>query len=192
MILTRDADAADRLRVLALHGMSRDAWKRFSDAGYKHYDVVSAGFKNNMTDLQAALGIHQLARVEATWARRQEVWQRYQRELADLPVTLPTASEPHVRHGLHLFTLLVDEARAGIDRDTFLDGMGQAGLGVGVHYRSIPSHGFYRDRFGWRKEDYPHAARIGDSTVSIPLSAKLSDDQQTRVISGIRGLIPGR
>ena len=72
MILTRDGDWADRLRVIALHGMSRDAWKRFSERGYKHYDVVSAGFKNNMTDLQAALGIHQLARVEATWARRRK------------------------------------------------------------------------------------------------------------------------
>jgi dTDP-4-amino-4,6-dideoxygalactose transaminase len=192
MILTRDADAADRLRVLALHGMSRDAWKRFSDEGYKHYDVVSAGFKDNMTDLQAALGIHQLARVEATWARRQQLWDRYQRELADLPVTLPTASEAHVRHGLHLFTLLIEQARAGIERDAFLDAMGRAGLGVGVHYRSIPSHGFYRDRFGWRNEDYPHAARIGAATVSIPLSAKLSDDQQTRVIAGIRRLIPAR
>jgi dTDP-4-amino-4,6-dideoxygalactose transaminase len=192
MILTRDADAADRLRVLALHGMSRDAWKRFSDSGYKHYDVVSAGFKNNMTDLQAALGIHQLARVETTWARRQKLWDRYERELADLPVTLPTAPEAHVRHGLHLFTLLIEQARTGIDRDGFLEAMGRAGLGVGVHYRSIPSHGFYRDRFGWRNDGYPHAARIGASTVSIPLSAKLSDDQQTRVITGIRRFIPGR
>jgi len=192
MILTRDADAADRLRVLALHGMSRDAWKRFSDAGYKHYEVVAAGFKNNMTDLQASLGIHQLARVEATWARRRKLWDRYERDLADLPVTLPTASEAHVRHGLHLFALLVEEARAGIGRDAFLEAMGRAGLGVGVHYRSIPSHAFYRDRFGWREDEYPHAARIGAATVSIPLSAKLSDDQQTRVITGIRRLIPGR
>jgi dTDP-4-amino-4,6-dideoxygalactose transaminase len=113
-----------------------------------------------MTDLQAALGIHQLARVETTWAWRQKLWARYERELADLPVTLPTACEPHVRHGLHLFTLLIEEARAGIDRDAFLEAMGREGLGVCVHYRSILSRAFYGTGSAGGMTT-PHAARIG-------------------------------
>lgn len=193
MILTREAEAADRLKVLALHGMSRDAWRRFSDAGYKHYDVVAAGFKNNMTDLQASLGIHQLRRVRETWARRRVLWDRYLAELADLPVTLPTAEEAHVEHGLHLFTLLVDgERTGGIHRDGFLEAMQAARLGVGVHYRSIASYDFYRERFGWREEQFPNAKEIGDRTVSIPLSARLSDGEQERVISSIRQILTRR
>ena len=193
MIVMHDADAADRLKVLALHGMSRDAWARFSDAGYKHYEVVAAGFKNNMTDLQASLGIHQLHRVHETWARRRVLWDRYLAEFADLPVTLPTQEEAHVEHGLHLFTLLIYERRTGgIRRDALLAAMEAARIGVGVHYRSIVSHRFYRERFGWREDQFPHAGRIGNETVSIPLSAKLSDDQQTRVIDSVRKILTQR
>ena len=103
--------------------MSKDAWKRFSDEGYKHYDVVGAGFKYNMMDLQAAIGIHQLARVEAYWQRRREIWSRYNEAFADLPLGLPAPDPPDTRHAYHLYTVLVDRERSGIGRDTFLDRM---------------------------------------------------------------------
>ena len=185
VVARREADAA-RIRILGLHGMSKDAWKRFSDEGYKHYQVVEAGFKYNMMDLQAAIGLHQLERVEPMWRRRQEIWRRYDAELADLPVTLPAPPAPETRHGLHLYTLLVDEARTGLSRDGFLDTMTAHHIGVGVHYLSITEHPYYRDRFGWRPEDFPNATRIGRQTVSIPLSAKLTDDDVGDVITAVR------
>src|SRR6185503_2802984 len=120
MVLVRDEKKAARLKTLALHGMSKDAWKRFSDEGYKHYSVVETGFKYNMMDLQAALGIHQLRRVESNWRRRGEIWQRYNEAFAGLPVTLPAEPEPDTRHAYHLYTILIDEDRAEITRDQFL------------------------------------------------------------------------
>ena len=110
-MLTRDEGLARRVKRAGLHGMSADAWKRFTDDGYKHYDVEEIGFKYNMMDLQAAIGMHQITRVEAYWQRRQEIWQRYLREFADLPLGLPSPWPAHERHALHLFTVLVDPAR---------------------------------------------------------------------------------
>jgi dTDP-4-amino-4,6-dideoxygalactose transaminase len=189
LVLARDEEAAARVRVLGLHGMSKDAWKRFSDEGYKHYQVVEAGFKYNMMDLQAAIGIHQLQRVEPFWERRRAVWARYDEAFADLPVGLPAAPEPDTVHGYHLYTLLVDEARCGIARDAFLDAMTAHNIGVGVHYLSIPEHPYYRGAFGWRPEDYPHAARIGRQTVSIPLTPRLTDDDVDDVIAAVRAVL---
>ena len=166
LVITRRAEHADRIKVLGLHGMSKDAWKRFSDAGFKHYDVVEAGFKYNMMDLQAAIGIHQLARVEKYWKKREAVWGKYQEAFARLPVGTPAPVEAGTRHAYHLYTLLVDGARTGIRRDEFLDAMTREKIGVGVHYRSIPEHPFYRKTFGWKCEEYPQAYRIGQQTVS--------------------------
>jgi dTDP-4-amino-4,6-dideoxygalactose transaminase len=186
MVLTRSDDDASRIKTLALHGMSKDAWRRFGDEGYKHYTVTEAGFKYNMTDLQAALGIHQLARVEANWERRSRVWQAYTVRLADLPLDLPAPPEPGTRHAFHLFTVLDDEPRTGISRDQLLDAMTAANIGVGVHYLSIPEHPYYQERFGWRPEEYPHATRIGRRTMSLPLSARLSDRDVDDVVAAVR------
>ncbi|MDP3937624.1 MAG: DegT/DnrJ/EryC1/StrS family aminotransferase, partial [Deltaproteobacteria bacterium] len=150
MVLSRDREKIERIKILGLHGLSRDAWKRFSDSGYKHYYVEEAGFKYNMTDLQAAIGIHQLSRVEANWKRRQELWGRYMDAFAGLPIGLPAQPEPDTRHGYHLFQITIDEALAGISRDRFLDAMTAQQIGVGVHYLSIPEHPYYQRTFGWR------------------------------------------
>jgi dTDP-4-amino-4,6-dideoxygalactose transaminase len=111
MVLARDEEDASRIKILALHGMTKDAWKRFSDEGYKHYQVVEAGFKYNMMDIQAAIGIHQLKRVEKNWKRRQEIWNRYNEALAQLPIGLPAPVEPETRHAYHLYTIMIDKIR---------------------------------------------------------------------------------
>lgn len=186
MVIARRPDDIARVKMLALHGMTRDAWMRFSDAGYKHYQVVECGYKYNMMDIQAAIGIHQLERVERNWQRRRELWNRYDAAFADLPVTRPAAPERATRHAYHLYTLLIDERAAGIERDRFLEAMTAHNIGVGVHYVSIPEHPYYREAYGWRPEDYPNAMRIGRQTVSIPLSAKLSDADADDVITAVR------
>jgi dTDP-4-amino-4,6-dideoxygalactose transaminase len=189
MVLARREEDASRIKVLALHGMSKDAWKRFSDEGYKHYQVVDAGFKYNMTDLQAAIGIHQLKRIEAYWKRRRKIWSFYNDAFAGLPLTLPADPEPQTRHALHLYSILIDESRCGLNRDRFLDAMTRENIGVGVHYLSIPEHPYYQERFGWKPEDYPNAMRIGRQTVSLPLSAKLTDRDVKDVVAAVKKVL---
>jgi dTDP-4-amino-4,6-dideoxygalactose transaminase len=189
MVLTKNAELARRIKVLGLHGMSADAWKRFSDDGYKHYDVEEIGFKYNMMDLQAAFGLHQVARIEQYWQRRLVIWQRYLRELADLPLGLPAPWAAHERHALHLFTVAVDPARCGITRDDLLMRLHRQNIGTGVHYRAIPSLSVYQRRFNWRPEDYPAAHAIGQRTLSLPLSPKLSDDDVGDVIAAVRAAL---
>ena len=140
-------------------------------------------------DLQAAIGIHQLERVERNWERRREIWQAYQSAFAELPVTRPTESASGTRHAYHLYTILIDEQRSGIARDAFLDAMTAHNIGVGVHYLSIPEHPYYRHAYGWGPEDYPNAMRIGRQTVSLPISAKLSDRDQQDVITASKAIL---
>lgn len=190
MVLTRREEDAARIKILALHGMSKDAWKRFRDEGYKHYQVVECGFKYNMMDLQAAIGIHQLARVEKNWQKRRAIWQTYNQAFADLPVSLPADAEPETKHANHLYTLLVGKKKAGISRDDFLDRMHARNIGTGVHYMSIPEHPYYQERFTWNPDDCPNARDIGRSTVSLPLSATLSNEDVENVINAVRGCLP--
>lgn len=189
MVLTRHERDAARIKVLGLHGMSKDAWKRFGDEGYKHYQVVECGFKYNMMDLQAAIGIHQLQRVDAYWLRRREIWQRYNQAFADLPIGLPADPEADTRHAFHLYTILVNEARSGINRNAFLNAMTERKIGVGVHYLSLPEHPYYQQSLGWKPEDYPHATQVGRQIVSIPLSAKLTDEDVEDVILAVREIV---
>jgi dTDP-4-amino-4,6-dideoxygalactose transaminase len=186
MILTSDESLADRIKILALHGMSKDAWRRFSDQGYKHYYVVECGYKYNMMDIQAAIGIHQLSRIQKNWQRRQEVWGVYQQEFRDFPLILPPPPEAGTRHAYHLYTVLVDPNQAHITRDQFMTAMSAENIGVGVHYQSIPVHPYYQQRFGWKPEDYPHSFRIGSQTVSLPLSPKLTERDISDVVHAVR------
>jgi dTDP-4-amino-4,6-dideoxygalactose transaminase len=185
MILARSGADVERLKMLALHGMSHDAWKRYSDAGFKHYQVVECGYKYNMMDLQAAIGIHQLARVETWWQRRRELTARYRKALANLPIDLPADAPPGCRHGNHLFPIRVDQERAGISRDAFIEAMTARKLGVGVHYLSIAEHPYYQEAFGWNAHDYPRARRFGRETVSLPLSPRLTDLDVDEVIDAV-------
>ena len=185
MVVARDSAAAGRVRTLALHGMDRDAWRRFSDSGYKHYYVVECGFKYNMMDIQAAIGLHQIAKVEKHWTRRAQIWQRYQDAFASMPVRRPSPVQSNTRHALHLYTLLI-EPTARLSRDAFLDAMTAENIGVGVHYLCLAEHPYYQQRCGWRPEDYPNATRVGRCTVSLPLGPKLSDGDVEDVISAVK------
>lgn len=189
MIVGRDEAHMARAKVLALHGMSKDAWHRFGDQGYKHYQVVEAGFKYNMMDLQAAIGIHQLARVERNWQRRSAIWERYMEAFKDLPLGLPAPVAADTKHAYHLFTIMVDESSCGISRDEFLNAMNARRIGTGVHYLAVPEHPYYQQQLGWSPERWPNAMRLGRQTVSLPLSPALTDPEVERVIGAVREII---
>jgi len=186
MVLTNDHQKAERIKRLALHGMSADAWKRFGDDGYKHYYVVESGFKYNMMDLQAAIGIHQLERIEKYHKKRISIKRRYDSAFANLPLALPAPEEEGCVDSCHLYQVLVDEKKCGVSRDSFLQNMTLNGIGVGVHYRSLTEHPFYREKFGWQPDDYPNALRIGRETVSLPIGPKLEDEDVEDVIAAVK------
>jgi len=188
MVTTDNPELAARIKSYGLHGMSADAWSRFSDKGFKHYDVVFAGFKYNLTDLAASLGLAQLPRLAEWLERRNAVWARYDAAFADLPVTRPAPAEPDTVHARHLYTLLVDDD-ARVTRDGFLEEMQRRRIGTGVHYRALHVHPYYRDRWGYKPGDFPNAHAIGERTVSLPLSPKLDDGDVDRVIRAVHEIV---
>ena len=185
MVVTNDLALADRVRRLRLHGLSADAWKRFSDDGFKHYEAVEPGYKYNLTDLQAAIGLRQLERIEAAAERRRAVWARYLEAFGELPMDLPAAAEPGDRHALHLFTVLLRLDALRVDRDAVAQALHLEGIGTGVHYRAVHLHAYYRERFRWSVESLPNADAISARTLSLPCSAALSDADVTDVIEGV-------
>ena len=189
MAITNNQEYADKIKVMGLHGMSKDAWKRFSDEGYKHYQVVYPGFKYNMMDIQAALGIHQLPRVDSYWLRRQEIWNTYNDAFKDLPVFTPAPVAPDTKHAYHLYTLLLDIDRLSITRDQFLDEMTKRKIGVGVHYIALHLHPYYQQTLGHKRGDFPNAEWISDRTVSLPLSAKLTNADVDDVIEAVQSIL---
>jgi dTDP-4-amino-4,6-dideoxygalactose transaminase len=186
MILARDAEALNRCRVLSLHGMSKDAWKRFSASGYNHYQVVEFGFKYNMMDLQAALGLHQLKAVEQHHGRRKAIWDHYMREFADLPMKLPADTGENSRHAYHLFPVLISEKEAPVNRDQFLNLMHGADIGCGVHYQSLLEHPVYQNYFKLDPDALPVAYEVGRTTVSLPLSARLTDLDVEEAVKAVK------
>jgi dTDP-4-amino-4,6-dideoxygalactose transaminase len=191
MAITDNEEYANRMKIMALHGMSKDAWKRFSDSGYKHYQVLYPGYKYNMMDIQAAIGIHQLPRVNRYWKRRQEIWARYNEAFGDLPVFTPAPIEHGTRHAYHLYSLLLDIANLNLNitRDKFLDEMTKRNIGVGVHYIALHLHPYYQETFGYKRGNFPNAEWVSDRTVSLPLSAKLVDEDVEDVIEAVREII---
>jgi dTDP-4-amino-4,6-dideoxygalactose transaminase len=186
MITTSNLEWIKRIKTLALHGLNADAWKRFSDEGFKHYEVIEPGFKYNMMDLQAAIGLHQLARVEENLIRRKEIWHQYDAAFSDLPVFLPLPEEPETRHARHLYTLMLDIDWLAASRDEIQLALHCQRIGTGIHYRALHLHKYYRETFGYQISDFPNAKWISDRTISLPLSPKLTDSDINDVIFAVR------
>jgi dTDP-4-amino-4,6-dideoxygalactose transaminase len=194
-LATIDDEEATRVERLALHGLSLGAWQRFSDTGFRHYEVVEPGIKANMTDVQAAFGIHQLPRLDGWIDRRAQLWNRYGEILRRLPLDLPPDPDPTtMRHARHLYRVGVTRD-APIDRDTLLEELTRYKIGVGVHYRSVHLHPYYRDRYRIEPSAFPVASTASERTLSLPLSPKVSEQDQVDVADALRAALaeaPGR
>lgn len=189
MIIGKKKEHVARARMLSGHGLSRDAWKRFGSSGYSHYSVEEPGFKMNFTDIQASLGIHQLAKLEKHWIRRAQIWSQYQSGLKGLPITLPEdfINTAQNRHAYHLYTVRIGSA-SGRMRDDILNELTTRKIGTGVHYQSMGEHKYYQDTYGWTPENQPYASAVGRETLSMPLSLRMTDADVDRVITAMRDI----
>ena len=190
MVTTNDERYADWIKILALHGMTKDAWHRFSDDGYKHYDVVYPGFKYNMMDIQAAIGLHQLQRVEQYAVRRKAIWNQYNEAFMDLPVSVPfNGLLSGDRHALHLYTLILKLEDLKITRDRFMTALHKENIGTGVHYRALHLHSYYAKKYNLQRDMFPNSEYISERTVSLPLSGKLTDKDVEDVINAVTRIL---
>ena len=173
--LTGDPDLLEDARVIALHGMSKDAWKRFDKAGSWRYDIVMPGFKYNMTDLQAALGKHQLNRLEGFHARRREVAEVYTRTFAGVPALEAPTEREYVRSSWHLYVLRLRPDQLRIGRDRFIEELKARNIGTSVHYTPLHMMSFYAGKYGYRPDDFPVAKDAFERMMSLPLHPRLSE-----------------
>lgn len=186
MVTTNRKEWAMSIEMYALHGMSKGAWKRYSDSGYAHYLIKVPGYKYNMMDLQAAMGIVQLKKFPAMQKRRAIIWKHYLEAFKNMPLILPAPPEPDTIHAQHLFTVLADLSKLRVDRDQILQALHKENIGIGVHFISLHVHPYYKKRFGLKKNDFSHALYHSDRTLSLPLSSRLTDKDVHDVIAAVR------
>ncbi|OQW37818.1 MAG: UDP-4-amino-4,6-dideoxy-N-acetyl-beta-L-altrosamine transaminase [Nitrospira sp. SG-bin1] len=189
MVTTNNGEWAARMRMMSLHGLSRDAWNRYSAQGSWYYEILSPGFKYNLTDIAAALGLAQLKKCERFWKGRERYAAMYHDGFRDLPEILcpPTAS--HAQHAWHLYVIQLDVDRLRVSRDEFIHQLQQAGIGCSVHFIPLHLHPYHRDKGGYQPEDFPAASRAFQRIVSLPLYSKMTEDEVNRVIETVRDLV---
>ncbi len=188
MIATADEALAERMRLLHLHGMSRDAWKRYTSAGSWFYEVVAAGFKNNMTDIQAALGIHQLRRLDTFIAVRQEYAARYDEAFAALAGVRTLARHTDRNHVFHLYVAQFDPEQVGMERGALIEALRARNIGTSVHFIPVHLHPFYAQEYGYRRGDMPVAEAMYDRSISLPLYPLMSPADVEDVIAAVSAL----
>jgi dTDP-4-amino-4,6-dideoxygalactose transaminase len=188
MATTADPELAARMRLMSLHGLSHDAWGRYSGGGKWDYRILAPGFKYNLTDVAAAIGIHQLARAEAMRLDREAVAARYFEAFADASeIELPARPVDRI-HSWHLFPIRLRLDRLSIDRNAFMEALKGAGVGCSVHWRPLHLHPYYEDTFGWDGADLPVATREWKRLVSLPIFPGMRDDEIASVVDAVKQL----
>jgi dTDP-4-amino-4,6-dideoxygalactose transaminase len=188
-MLTGDPEFLDRARVVSLHGMSRDAWKRYGAGGSWKYEVTQPGFKYNMSDIQASIGLHQLRKLEAFHRRRSEVAAMYTTAFAEEEALEVPVTAPHVEHAWHLYILRLCPGTLRIARDRFIEELTTQRIGTSVHFIPIHLHPYYRDRYGYRPDAFPVAYDNYQRMLSLPLHPSLTDRDVTDVIEAVLDVV---
>ena len=189
MLVTRNEVLAERARIMRLHGIDRDAFDRYTSSRPAwYYEVVAPGFKYNMTDLAASLGIHQLAKAQRFLDRRTALADRYDAALSDLPVRLPPRPAAGSSHAWHLYVIQLEDD-AGIERDEFIRRMYEKGIGCSVHYIPLHLQPYWRDRYQLASQQFPNSQRLFERGVSLPIYTKMTDCDQDRVIEAMRSIV---
>jgi dTDP-4-amino-4,6-dideoxygalactose transaminase len=189
MVTTNKEVWADKIKMYGLHGLSKDAWRRYSDKGFVHYQVIFPGYKYNMMDIQASLGLHQMKRIDQYLKRREEIWEIYNTAFSNLPVMCPANPEEDTVHARHLYTLLIDTDKINKTRDAVQQELHQLNIGTGIHFISLHLHDYYRKTYGFKPEDFPNAKWVSERTLSLPLSPKLTDEDVEDVIKTLKRIL---
>ncbi len=189
MITTDNEEWADRLRMMSLHGISKDAWKRYTAEGSWYYEITAPGYKYNMPDVLAAIGLAQLAKVDAMRVRREEIARRYNAAFGDCPeVEIPTV-HAHVAHAWHLYMLRLNQRPLRLDRDQFIVGLKQRNIGSSVHFIPLHLHPYYRSTYGYEPDDFPVAFREYRREVSLPIYSSMTDLDVQSVIDAVTDIL---
>jgi dTDP-4-amino-4,6-dideoxygalactose transaminase len=189
MLVTNNGDFAERARIMSLHGMSRDAWRRYDQGGSWRYDVVAPGFKYNMTDIAAALGISQLRKADWLWERRAAIASRYSSAFSAYPqVQIPVAS-PQSEHSWHLYVLRLNAPLLRITRDVFLEMLAERGVSTSVHFIPLHTFTYYRSTYGYKDHQFPAACREFARMFSLPIFPSMSDADVDFVIEAVSDLV---
>ena len=189
MACTDDDRIAERMRIMSLHGISKDAWKRFTSEGSWYYEIIAPGYKYNLTDIAAALGIEQLKRADDLHQRRTAAAASYSRLLAGVPGLILPGQLPHRRHSWHLFQIRIDFAKYSVDRNSFIDALKARGIGASVHWMPLHLHPYYRERYQLTPECFPVAARIYSELVSLPLFPDMTPADIAYVACAVREIL---
>ena len=190
MLCTPDEELAEQISLLKFHGMNREAWKRFAASGTPGYDIILPGFKYNMMDIQAALGIHQLPRLDGFIRRRTEIAGFYNREFSDVAeLALPAMAPYEQRHAWHLYTPLVRTELLTIDRDQFMAELKELNIGSGLHYKAIHHHAWYREQLPVPAGTLPNADYASERILSLPLFPKMTDEDAADVVAAVKDVI---
>jgi Predicted pyridoxal phosphate-dependent enzyme apparently involved in regulation of cell wall biogenesis len=185
MVVTSDGEVFEKVSLLKFHGMDRNAWKRFAKSGSPRYDIAMPGYKYNMMDIQAALGLHQLPKLDGFIEKRRQMALAYQADFREAPFILPEAVPWPARHAWHLYAPLVDLERLSIDRDRFMAELKERNIGCGLHYSAAHEFSFYRTKYGWRPEDFPEAHFVSERIVSLPLFPDMSESDRGDVVEAV-------
>jgi dTDP-4-amino-4,6-dideoxygalactose transaminase len=189
MVCTEDGARAERCRIMALHGISKDAWKRYSAEGAWYYEIVAPGYKYNMTDVAAAMGLAQLSKAERMWERRREIACRYTTAFGELPELQAPHDRPDCQHAWHLYMLRLRPDRLRIDRAQFVEELKRRGIGCSVHFIPLHLHPYYREVYGCRPEDFPVALREYRREISLPIFSRMSDSDVQHVIHSVGDIL---
>lgn len=189
MITTDDDRLADKIRIYSLHGMSRNAWNRYATKNAWFYEVLYPGYKYNMTDIQAALGMTQLSKLERLQRRREEIIARYNEEFKAIPELELPAESADMLHSWHLYIIKLNLERISIDRARFLEMLTEENIGTSVHFIPVHIHPYYAETFGCKPEDYPEAMKTYERIISLPLYPKMSDQDAGDVIRAVKRVI---
>lgn len=189
MLTTEDDELAEKVRLLSLHGISRDAWKRYAREGPPHWEAVALGYKYNMFDLTAALGLKQLERVEEWWQIRRAYVGQYREAFADIPEVLPLVEQPGIRHAHHLFVVRLRTEQLRADRDAVREALKAEGIGTGIHFRALHLHSYYRHVHGFMPGDLPVAERVSEQLLSLPLYPRMTERDVKDVVEAVRKVI---
>jgi UDP-4-amino-4,6-dideoxy-N-acetyl-beta-L-altrosamine transaminase len=189
MVTTDNDELAEKIRIMSLHGISKDAWKRYSSEGSWYYEILYPGYKYNMTDIQAAIGIHQLKKLEQMQKRRGEIAKKYNEAFTDIPEIINPTVKRHVRHAWHLYPIQVNTDLLRIDRAKFIDALKAENIGTSVHFIPIHLHPYYHDRYGFKRGDFPNAESVYERECSLPIYPKMTDKDVEDVIVAVKKIV---